>query len=295
MMASSPLSISGHHASILRRAKPSALSSWPIWWTSAPQHPSPGAGTMPTPSRLSRRRVAALISGSRTDCAHPPKIATCRSKVCFGASCGRAAGQAACRHELQHRLKPLSAGQTCHQRRKRAPQSSQHQCRAEPARIGQDRRQDPPQCPVMPGARIGLFDVRAGVIDKVHIVHARRARRHARKARQAPVHMLDHLGIGRFAVLQHVLDHVDAAPRGIPFIALQQISGAGGRTEPAMDARAQDFFRFPHVTVGELFLGKIGLHQYCPARTPGLNMPMGSSAAFTRPANVRSAAEAGGA
>ena len=60
---------------------------------------------------------------------------------------------------------------------------------------------------------VGLLDMGAGVVDQMHVVHARRAGRHAGEAGQAAVDMGDDLPVGRPAVLQHVLDQVDAAAR----------------------------------------------------------------------------------
>ena len=71
-------------------------------------------------------------------------------------------------------------------------------------------------------------------------MHAGRAGGHAGEAAQAAVDMLDHLPGGRLAVLQHVLDEVDAPARAVELIAEQQIGGACGRAEAAMHTGAQD-------------------------------------------------------
>ena len=61
--------------------------------------------------------------------------------------------------------------------------------------------------------RVGLLDMRARMIDQMHVVHARRAGGHAGEARQAAVDVLDHLAGRGPVVLQHVLDQVDAPAR----------------------------------------------------------------------------------
>ena len=83
----------------------------------------------------------------------------------------------------------------------------------EAARVGQDPRERPAQGTVHEGPAIGALDVGAGVIDEMHVVHARRTGRHAGEAREAPVDVENRLGVGRPVVLQHVLDEVDAAAR----------------------------------------------------------------------------------
>jgi hypothetical protein len=105
-----------------------------------------------------------------------------------------------------------------------------------------------------------MFDMGACVIDEVHVMHPGRARRHAGKAGEAAVDMLDHLGGRRGAVLQHVLDQVDASARRIELVAQQHIGRAGRGAEAAVHARAQDALRFRDVRIGELSKGEIGLH-----------------------------------
>src|SRR5438105_3662381 len=76
MASSPPRSISAVQASMLRRAWSSALRSLPMWWTSAPQQPSPAVSTTSTPCRLSSRIAASLISGASTGWAQPLSSAT---------------------------------------------------------------------------------------------------------------------------------------------------------------------------------------------------------------------------
>ena len=61
-------------------------------------------------------------------------------------------------------------------------------------------------------------------------------------------------------VLQHVLDQIDAAARGIELVAEQHIGRAGRGAEAAMHAGAQDLVGFRDVGIGELREGEIGLH-----------------------------------
>ena len=53
---------------------------------------------------------------------------------------------------------------------------------AEPARIRQDLRQRPAQPALQRRPPVGLLDVGAGVVDQVHVVHARGTGRHAGQA-----------------------------------------------------------------------------------------------------------------
>jgi hypothetical protein len=81
------------------------------------------------------------------------------------------------------------------------------------------------------------------MVDEVHVVHARGAGGHAREAGEAAVDVLDHLRCRRAAVLEHVLDEVDAPARAVELVAQKKIGRAGRRAEPAMNAGAQDLFR----------------------------------------------------
>ena len=85
----------------------------------------------------------------------------------------------------------------------------------------------------------------AGMVDQMHVVDARRAGRHAGEAGQAAVDMGDDLLVGRPAVLQHVLDQVDAAARAVELVAERHIGRTGRGAEAAMHAFAQDASRTP--------------------------------------------------
>ena len=109
-------------------------------------------------------------------------------------------------------------------------------------------------------ALIGGLDVRAGVVDQMHVIHAGRACGHAGQAGQAAVDMSDHVPARRPAVLQHVLDQVDAPARAVELVAEQRIGRTGGGAEAAMHAGAQDFFRFGDLWIEQLGEREGGLH-----------------------------------
>ena len=76
-MASSPSpSISRVQARMFLAAEAWARSSFPMWWVSDPQQPSPSGITTSTPWRVSRRMVASLISVLSAFCAQPVIRAT---------------------------------------------------------------------------------------------------------------------------------------------------------------------------------------------------------------------------
>src|SRR5258707_1062246 len=112
---------------------------------------------------------------------------------------------------------------------------------------------------------------------------ARRAGRHAGEAGQAAVDMLDHLPARRLALLQHVLDEIDAPARRIVLVAEQEIGRAGRRAEAAMHTGAQDLLGLGGIGIGKLGEGERGLHGYRPAHIrPGLSTPLGSKLSLTR-------------
>jgi hypothetical protein len=99
------------------------------------------------------------------------------------------------------------------------------------------------------------------MVDQVHVVHARWACCHAGQAGQAAVDMGDSLNVRRTVILQHLLDQVDAAARTVEFIAKRHIGRTGRRAEPAMNALAQNLFRFRDIWISELSEGETGLHE----------------------------------
>ncbi|MEY9198290.1 hypothetical protein ABIA16_003406 [Sinorhizobium fredii] len=102
------------------------------------------------------------------------------------------------------------------------------------------------------------------MIDEMHVVDARRTGGHAGKAGETTVDMGDGFGIGRSPVFQHVLDEIDPSARTVEFVAEQHIGRTGGGAEAAMDAFAQDLFRFGDMRVGELLWRKICLQPDTP-------------------------------
>ena len=149
---------------------------------------------------------------------------------------------------------------------------------AEPRRAKREAEQPGPrqhrgeqraQQPVRPWPRIGLCDVAPGVIDQVHVVHARRAGGHAGEAGQAAVDVGDHARGRRPGVLQHVLDQVDAAARAVELVPQQHVRRTGRGAEAAVHAGAQDLLRFPGVGIGQLAERERGLHGSGSAPAPG--------------------------
>src|SRR3569623_1998983 len=174
-----------------------------------------------------------------------------------------------------------------------ASSATRHRRPAEQRRVRQNARQQAADKPVGERPLVGLLDMVAGVIDEVHVVHARGARRHAGEAREAAVDVLDHLGRRRTVLFQHLLDQVDAAARGIQLVAEQHIGRARGGAEAAMHAGAQDLLRFGGLRISELGEGEGGLH-YTPAHMrPGLSTPMGSKLSFPRLFSARTPGSSG--
>ena len=68
------------------------------------------------------------------------------------------------------------------------------------------------------------------------------------------------IGGGDRALLEHLLDQVDAAARGIALIAEQHIGRAGGGAEAAMDAALEHGVGAGDGRVLELLVGEIGVH-----------------------------------
>ncbi len=173
---------------------------------------------------------------------------------------GRAGRQRAGR-EVEHRGEPVA--DLRHLRGdapERPAEGGAEERQAEAVRVGQHAGQHRAQEAVLRRAGIGFFDMGAGMVDEVHVVHPGRAGGHAGQAGQAAVDVLDHLRARRLAPLQHVLDQVDAPARRIELVAEQQVGRAGGGAEAAMHAGAKDLLRGRHGRIGELRGGEAGLH-----------------------------------
>ena len=111
---------------------------------------------------------------------------------------------------------------------------------------------------------VGLLDMGTRMIHEMHVMNARRAGSHASKAGEAAVDVRCHFRRRRPVVLKHVLDEVDASARRIELVAVEHIGRAGRGAEAAMNAGAEDFFRFRHGRIGKLRQGKGCLHARRP-------------------------------
>ena len=118
-----------------------------------------------------------------------------------------------------------------------------------PAQSAIVRKHVGPDIPRMTRCRrrppICLLDMDAGMVDQVHVVHARGTGGHAGKTGKAAIDVPDDFGCARPAALQHVLDQVDAPARGIELIPKQHVGRTGRSAEAAMNAGAQDSVRLP--------------------------------------------------
>ena len=132
---------------------------------------------------------------------------------------------------------------------------------AKQTRPRQEKAESPPFDSVEQRPFVSFLDVAPGVIDEVHVMDTRRAGRHARQAGQAAIDMLYDLGRRRAAILQHVLNKVNAPSRAVELVAEQDVGRACGCAKAAMDAGAQDLFRGVDAGVGQLGEGEIGLHR----------------------------------
>ena len=248
------------------------------------------------PWRVSTRIAAALICGASTSFTQPASSATRpffrgprAGKVC-GASGAlrRAPGR-----KTQHGGDPLEPDRLG-ERREWLTDPRRAQRKPEALRIRHELGEHRPQDALAQRAAVRLLDMDAGMVDEVHVVHARRTCRHAGQARQAAIDVQDDLCRRRTVVLQHVLDEVDAPARRIELVAVEHIGRTGRGAEAAMHAGAQDLFRFRDIRIGELREGEGGLHGYTPAHMrPALSTPCGSKLSRTRFVNAASAAGSG--
>ena len=105
-----------------------------------------------------------------------------------------------------------------------------------------------------------LPELTAGVIDQMHVMHARGAGRHASEARQTAVDMFHHVAGRRLVMFKHLLDEVDAPAWRIELVAQQHVGRARGDAESAMHASAQDFLRRCNLRVEQLCERERRLH-----------------------------------
>ncbi len=130
-----------------------------------------------------------------------------------------------------------------HKARERPPHLRRQQRQPEPRGIGDHPRQHRPQQPVHQRPPVRPLDIGPRLVHQMHVMHARRTGRHAGKATQAPVDVLHRPRVRRPALLQHVLDQVDAPARAVQLIAQHLIGRASRRAEPAMHAGPQHLVR----------------------------------------------------
>ena len=192
----------------------------PAWRSRAAARRGPCARPAAGKTPAAHRRRFGRRAGVRPSIAPAPSRSIGRPSRPHGrAPAAPAAAEAAC------------ASRRTSRRKRRAEAAADRAARAASSARSSRSGQRPP---------IGLLDMRARMIDEVHVVHARRAGGHAGEAGEAAVDVLDDLGGRRPVVLQHVLDQVDAAARGIELVAEQHIGRAGRGAEAAMHAGAQD-------------------------------------------------------
>ncbi len=173
---------------------------------------------------------------------------------------GRGPGQPLWRHH-EHRPEPRVGDQPA----KGPAKLRQPERKPEPPRIGYDPRQNAAQQPVNHRPLVGLLDIGTGLVDKVHVMHARGAGRHAGKAGQAAVDMLHRAGIGGPPAFEHVLDQVDPPARTVEFVAEHLVGRAGGGAHTAMHTGAQDLVGPRDTGLFELLRGEEGLHLTPPS------------------------------
>ena len=249
---------------MLRRAASSDAASRPMWWTRAPQQPSPFAKLTSYPARTSRRTVASRTCGCSTGSAHP-----CSRTIRSLAACGETLVAAAGRRMLRGAKSSMAArGLSAGARASKGPaglaRRASVSANAEPAWIGKHGDEKGADRALGQRPPVARLDVGAGVIDQVHVVHARGAGGHARQAREATVDVLDHLGGGLALALQHLLDQVDAPARAIEFVAEQHIGRTRGRAEAAVYALADHRLGRRHGRIGELFGREVSAHGVGP-------------------------------
>ena len=160
--------------------------------------------------------AASLVDGASTGLMQPDNSATRPRRVPsagidFADAVDRRCRPAA-RRQAQHRRHPVQAEQIEHRRQRLRDQPGASASRNS-AGSTSTRASSAAHDAVGQRALVRLLDVLAGVIDQMHVVHARRAGGHAGEARQATVDVLDHLARCWPVVFEHLLDQVDAPAR----------------------------------------------------------------------------------
>ncbi len=195
---------------------------------------------------------------------HPPRMARLRPSF-GGARCGNPGGERA----RQQRPRDAAGGK----------------CQTEPVAMGKPLAQQPTAHALAGRTLDSLLGDAVSDIEQPPEADARRAGRFATAAAETTVEVQRGGGGDRIA-FEHLLDQVDAPAGAVEFVAQQLIRRAGRRAEAAMHAGAQ--YRFRVASVGGVTdeVGQMGFHPVsCQSSVyirPGLKMPAGSSAAFTR-------------
>ena len=177
-----------------------------MWCTSEPQQPSPLGTTTSTLRLLARRRFVDTGIEHRLGAAGEDGDAT--ALLAFRRPFTRPGGSGndgdGGGSKIEHGLQWLQCRKLREQPGKGSRDPCQMQGQAEATGIGQNRSQKIAGQAIHEGAFIGLFDMGAGMIDKMHVVHAGGTGGGAGKAREAAVDMGNDLPVGRAAVFQHV-------------------------------------------------------------------------------------------
>jgi len=146
------------------------------------------------------------------------------------------------------------------QRRQRFGQGRQAQRGGKPALARQQPGQQGPPGAVGEGPLVTLLHIVAGVVDQLGVIDAGGAGGGAGQAGKAAVDVFDHLWRRICVGLQHFLDQIDAPARAIQLVAEQDIGGAGGGAEAAVDAFADHRLGDGGVRISQLVGGEAGLH-----------------------------------
>ena len=217
--------------------------------------------TTSTPWRLSSRIAARLMEGSSTSCTQPSISATRLTGAPAGRTSdlrfgvlrgGRRDGTSASAAAPVFMPSCREAG------RGRAAPASRTARRCGSA-LGWAASWRSSQRVVRLRRRALVLDADAGEVDEMHVVDAARAGGHAGEAGEAAVDVIADRR-GHLALLEHLLDQIDAAARGIALVAEQHIGRAGGGAEAAMDAAPQHGVGAGDGRVLELLVGEIGVH-----------------------------------
>ena len=142
-------------------------------------------------------------------------------------------GRAPRRCDLGHRPEPSGE-------RDLAAEWSETQGGAHPARVGQQLEQRPPHEAVPERARHLVLDPLAGRRDQEVVLDAGGAGGHAGEAAEAAVEVLRHGRVERQRPVEIRLHQLDPAPRRVHLLVPDDVRGAGGEAEAAVDALGRE-------------------------------------------------------